>query len=228
MSIQISPGDLATFRSNVRVINSASDEELGIAVSRCLKPDALKVLFGYTNVLASHTHSKTPIDEPENMQIDALDEPVPKKSKFEQDILPTLEKTAHFGSVASCRPTMVRSSELKYEKRFSGMPLSQLIESHAALSAVERKCLAVTLSVRFDLGCLYMAASKLAPKKEMKEWFQVQFGVPYTTAYKYITFSKLIMTWPLLLQSGLTFTQLVLNNKNILEYHYEHTANKHA
>jgi hypothetical protein len=59
---------------------------------------------------------------------------------------------------------------------------------------------------------------KFVPRGDAKSFWPRTVNIPYTTAYRYITFAKLIMNYPKLLVCDLEFSEITAHYSHFIEY----------
>lgn len=135
---------------------------------------------------------------------------------FSQRIIPLIEEKLLDYEQASLTQEPSWSLDFNYRTDFQTMTIPEMKRSHAEIIEREKTIEGMDLLLKFHRGFLYLITySKKPSNQTARAWFKTTFGVPYSTALRYITVASLITKWPILLMCGLSYAQLLKHNKRL-------------
>jgi len=106
-----------------------------------------------------------------------------------------------------------------FQNNFNELSMEELKVQHIKIIQQETVVQNLDLVLKYNRGLLYLSASVHANKEiNLKTWIKDEFGVSYSTAYRYMVVALLLKKFPRLLVCGLTFAQLLKHNTRIQSF----------
>ena len=136
------------------------------------------------------------------------------ESDFHEHVLPKLKRVMeeHRRNPSDC---VLQEVDLFFED-VKFCTKQELVARHRVLIEGEDSLKLSILLVRYQRGLVYLRAHELIPDfEELKDWLFKEFTIAYSTATAYMSVTKLLQNYPILLKAGLSFEQLRRHAKYI-------------
>jgi hypothetical protein len=200
----------------IKAIARANKQAVAVAIKTALKGDRKRIFEDMLNEVAEVLTS------PEKKK--RTDEPceIPSDDKlFENDILPQIVT-----GINTYLNQQNRSIDLQWNVDFGFIDLihegklntMEIIKfTHDKILVAEQKITSILLLTAYARGMSYLAARPFV-SGEIKEWYKKEFNTSFRTVCRYQQVTMLLMTYPGLLVTGLSFMQCLKHHNRIIEH----------